>query len=136
MYILVVAGDKAHDLFSITLTPLELDTKQFAILFRLSHQGLLSQVELGKQMGIDRALMVQHIDYLEQRELVKRTPNLQDRRAHALKLTDKGQEILSQAIALARQVEAEILAPLSAEEQEQLNHLMNRVLASHFIDDG
>jgi DNA-binding MarR family transcriptional regulator len=93
-------------------------------------------VELGQQMGIDRAPMVQHIDYLEQRGLVKRTLNPRDRRAHQLMLTDKGREVLAQALALARRVEAEVLAPLSAEEQAQLNHLMNRLLASHFISDG
>lgn len=133
--LLVAAGDKTRDLFSHSLTPLDIDTKHFAILFRLANQGLLSQVELGKQMGIDRAPMVQHIDYLEQRGLVKRTPNPRDRRAHELILTDKGREVLAQALALARRVEAEVLAPLSAEEQAQLNHLMNRLLASHFISD-
>lgn len=133
--LLVAAGDKTRDLFSQDLTPLDIDTKHFAILFRLANQGLLSQVELGQQMGIDRAPMVQHIDYLEQRGLVKRTPNPRDRRAHQLMLTDKGREVLAQALALARRVEAEVLAPLSAEEQGQLNHLMNRLLASHFISD-
>lgn len=133
--LLVAAGDKARDLFSYSLTSLAIDTKHFAILFRLANQGLLSQVELGQQMGVDRAPMVKHIDYLEQRGLVQRTPNLQDRRAHALKLTDQGREVLSRALALARQVEAEVLAPLTAAEQGQLNHLMNRLLASHFIRD-
>lgn len=92
-------------------------------------------MELGQQLGIDRAPMVQHIDYLEQRGLVKRTPNPQDRRAYALMLVNKGQETLVQALELAHRVEAELLAPLSAEEQAQLNHLMNRLLASHFISD-
>jgi len=133
--LLVAAGDKARDLFDYSLTSLGLGTKHFAILLRLANQGLLSQVELGQQMGIDRAPMVKYIDHLEQRGLVKRTPNLQDRRAYALVLTDQGREVLSKALTLAHQVEAEVLAPLSAEELEQLNYLMNRLLASHFISD-
>ncbi len=134
-FLLVKAGDKSRDLFSYYLTSLDIRLNHFAILFRLANQGLLSQVELGQQLGIDRAPMVQHIDYLEQRGLVKRTPNPQDRRAYALMLVDKGQETLVQALELAHRVEAELLAPLSAEEQAQLNHLMNRLLASHFISD-
>lgn len=135
-YLLVQAGDKSRDLFSHYLTTLDIDLKNFGIMFALFGQGPLSQVELGQHMGIDRAPMVQHIDRLEQRGLVKRTPNPQDRRAHAIVLTGKGQEVLAQALDLARRVEAEILAPLSSEEQAQLNHLMNRLLASHFISDN
>ncbi len=86
-------------------------------------------------MGIDRAPMVQHIDHLEQHGLVKRTPSPRDRRAHEIVLTDKGREVLAQALELAHRVQVEILAPLSEGEQTQLNHLMNRLLASHFIDD-
>jgi len=134
--LLVAAGDKARDLFGYALTSLGIGTKHFAILFRLANQGLLSQVELGQQMGIDRAPMVKYIDHLEQRGLVERSPNLQDRRAYALVLTGQGQDVLLQALALAHQVEAEVLAPLSAEEHAQLNYLMKRLLASHFINNN
>lgn len=133
--LLVATGDKARDLFGYALTSLDIGTKHFAILFLLANQGLLSQVELGQQMGIDRAPMVKYIDHLEQRGLVERNPNLQDRRAYSLVLTSQGREILLQALALAHQVEAEVLAPLSAEEQAQLNYLMKRLLASHFTSD-
>ena len=133
--LLVAAGEKSSDLFSHSLTALDMGLNHFGILFALVSLGPLSQVELGQQMGIDRAPMVQHIDYLEQRGLVKRTPNPRDRRAHAIVLTDKGQEVLTQALDLAHRVEAEVLAPLSAQEQAQLNHLMNRLLAAHFISD-
>lgn len=134
-FLLGEAGEHSRDLFSHYLSTLDIKLNHFAILFRLFGQGPLSQVELGQQLEIDRAPMVQHIDYLEQRGLVKRTPNLQDRRAHAIVLTDKGGETLVKALELARRVEVELLAPLSAEEQAQLNHLMNRLLVSHFISD-
>lgn len=134
-FLLAEAGDHSRNLFSYYLSTLDLKLNHFAILFNLFGQGPLSQVELGQQLDIDRAPMVQHIDYLEQRRLVKRTPNPHDRRAHAIVLTDQGRETLLQALELARQVEVELLAPLSAEEQAQLNHLMNRLLASHFISD-
>lgn len=131
-FLLVEAGDKSRDLFSYYLTTLDIDLKYFSVLFTLAAQGSLSQVELGQHLGIDRAPMVQHIDRMEERELVKRTPNPQDRRVHAIVLTDKGREVLGQALDLARRVEVEVLAPLSAQEQAQLNHLMNRLLASDF----
>lgn len=135
-FLLAEAGEHSRELFAYYLSTLNIKPNHFAILFRLFGQGPLSQVELGQQLEIDRAPMVHHIDYLEQRGLVKRTPNLQDRRAYEILLTDEGEETLVKALELARRVEVELLASLSAQEQVQLNHLMNRLLASHFMSNA
>lgn len=133
--LLVKAADEIRRSFSDRLNILDIGPKHYGILFLLAYQEPLSQVELGHRMEIDRAPMVQLIDRLEQLGLVKRTPNPRDRRAHAILLTDKGREVLEQATELARTVEAEFFAPLSVEEREQLNVLLNRLMASYFITE-
>jgi DNA-binding MarR family transcriptional regulator len=124
---LVNAGNKSIDLFSQYLSEMDLDLVHFGILFILSEQGSLPQVELGQQMEISRAAMVHHLDYLEQRALVRRIPNDLDRRANNIVLTDAGLEALMQALHLAKQMETKILTPLSVEEQTQLQDLMSRL---------
>lgn len=130
--LLIVAADEVRRLFREYLAPLDIQSKHFVILFLLANQGAMSQVEIGQATGVARAPMVQLIDHLEQRGLAERTPNPSDRRAHAVQITEKGREVLAQANEVASRVEAEIHAHLSAEERQQLNYLLNRLLGSHF----
>ncbi|MBD3882695.1 MarR family transcriptional regulator [Phormidium tenue FACHB-886] len=126
--LLVEAADRTRHLFSDSLAPLKIQVKHFGILFLLAQQGSLSQVQLGKQLEVDRALIVRFVDYLEQLGVVQRTPNPTDRRSHIIVLTTKGNELLAQATDLARTCEEEFLAPLSEREQRQLHRLLARLL--------
>jgi DNA-binding MarR family transcriptional regulator len=122
------AADKTQSLFQRHLTELGIEIRHYGILFLIGQQGPLSQIELGQQLQIDRALMVQCIDHLESRQWVKRAPNPSDRRSHAITLTTEGQTILAQATAQAEAVEAEFLSPLSERERQQLHRLLTRLL--------
>lgn len=130
--LIVKIADRLRSVFSRYLATLTIDPKQYGILFWLAHEGPLSQVELGQQMGIDRAPMVQLIDHLEQREWVRRTPSPHDRRAHAVLLTDEGYKIFQQATELAHEAEMEVFAPLSVEERRELNILLHRLVSFRF----
>lgn len=125
--LLIEAADRLRYLFANSLKPLDIQPKHYGILFLLDEQGPLSQVEIGQQMGIDRAPMVQFIDSLEQLGLLERLPNPSDRRSYAITLTPKGQELLKQATELARTIETEFLSPLSIEERKQLHSLLARL---------
>ncbi|WP_158265974.1 MarR family winged helix-turn-helix transcriptional regulator [Chroococcidiopsis sp. CCALA 051] len=126
--LLIKAADRLRHSFTSHLSPLEIHPKHYGILFLLDEQGPLSQAEIAQQVEVDRALMVQFIDRLEQLELVERMPNPSDRRSYAVTLTHKGQEFLKQATELARTAESEFLAPLSPEERQQLHDLLTRLL--------
>ena len=129
--LLIKAADRTRDLFNKYLKRLNLHSKHFGILFWLSQQDAQSQVELGERMRIDRAPMVQLIDYLEQQGLVERTPHPSDRRAHAVKITNIGREVYQQALQIAAKVEAEIFSSLSQVERQQLNVLLNRMMQNN-----
>lgn len=126
--ILNKAADKARNQFVQRLTELGIGIKHFQILFWVVQEGPLSQSELAQHLEIDRTLMVQLIDHMEKLELVERAPNLHDRRSYAITLTLKGEELLTQATEIARTVEAELLAPLSLEERQQLQSLLLRLV--------
>ena len=61
------------------------------------------------------------IDDLESRGLVQRTRHPKDRRAHAVSLSPAAKETVAQARERVQAGEAELLAPLSPAESEQLH---------------
>lgn len=71
--------------------------------------------------------MVSTIDELESRGLVERRRHPTDRRAYALHITDDGNETLARGRELAREAQDELLAPLTADEREQLRELLLRL---------
>jgi DNA-binding MarR family transcriptional regulator len=129
--LLIKIADRTRDLFNESLKSLDLHSKHFGILFWLSQLDAQSQVDLGEKMNINRAPMVQLIDYLEKQGFVERTPHPSDRRAHAIKITKNGREIYQQALQIAANVEAEIFGSLSQIERQQLNTLLNKLIKNN-----
>ena len=64
------------------LAPLGIEVKHFGVLCTLHHHGAKAQGWLGEHLGIDRTTMVQLVDELEQRGLVERKRNPNDRRSY------------------------------------------------------
>ena len=73
--------------------------------------------------------MVAIIDALEAKGLIARRPDTEDRRRNVIELTSAGQDMLLEAIAASDAAEADLLAPLSPEENLQLRDLLARVIA-------
>jgi DNA-binding MarR family transcriptional regulator len=99
----------------------------WGVLNVLDAEGEITQQALGVSTAIDPSSMVATIDDLEKRGLVERRQHPTDRRAHALHITEAGQETLTKGRRLAREAQDRLLAPLSAEEREQLHGLLLRL---------
>lgn len=82
--------------------------------YRLSPNDLLSW------MMVTSGTMTNRIDQLERAGWVIRQPNPDDRRSVLIALTPQGQTLIEQALRLHVANERHLLAPLSAEQQEQL----------------
>jgi DNA-binding MarR family transcriptional regulator len=107
---------------SIGLTP-----RMWGALNVLDAEGEITQGALCKSVGMDPSSMVATIDELEAKGLVERRRHPTDRRAHALHVTAAGRETLQRGRLLARRAQDELLAPLNAEEREQLHSLLLRL---------
>ena len=105
----------------------ELTPGQFGVLVVIDTNPGLSQTQLGNALGIDRSTVVAVIDRLESRGLVARQAAPNDRRSHALHLTDDGKATLRRLTERVRAHEREIAKHLSAEEQARLVQLLSRV---------
>jgi DNA-binding MarR family transcriptional regulator len=122
--------------FRELLAPLGLEPRDFALLRGVAASEGVSQQAIGERMGVAASRMVAFVDGLEQRGLLERRQNPDDRRARALYLTPAGQELLGRAFAVAVEHEQRLCSELSAAEREQLLELLGRVGAQVGIPRG
>ena len=122
--------------FHSTLEPLHLEPREFALLRSIAPAEGASQQAIGERLQIPPSRMVAFVDALEQRGLLERRANPDDRRARALYLTDEGRELLAAAFTLAAGLEAELCAQLSSVEREQLLVTLGRVGTQLGVNPG
>lgn len=87
----------------------------------------LSQQELSSTVGLDKSITVQIVDELEKRGWAQRERSKVDRRRHALTILPEGKKFLDQLFDIMAQVEAEVLAQLSAEERPIFDAALDRM---------
>ena len=113
--------------FTSAMGEVDITPGQFGVLSVIAGNPGLSQTQLGNALGIDRSTVVAVIDRLEGRGLVMRAPAPNDRRSHALQLSDDGARLLKRLEEMVRAHERQISRELSPEDQAQLLRLLDRV---------
>ena len=119
--------DKMRESFEQRVSHLGLRSKHYSILLLL-RGGPQTQTEIGRRARVDRSTMVALIDDLERLGLVERARHAEDRRAHAVTLTNKGREVEREAALAVDATEAECFEPLQPDEREQLRALLSKLL--------
>jgi DNA-binding MarR family transcriptional regulator len=128
-YLLVQIGYEAARRFGERLAPLGIEPRHFGLLRLVAGVEGQSQQALAERLHLPKSRMVWLVDDLEQRELVERRRNPADRRAHALYLTEKGQEVLARSAEVATRHEEDLLRSLGPEERIELSSLLQRIAA-------
>ncbi|MFC4950650.1 MarR family winged helix-turn-helix transcriptional regulator [Pseudonocardia sp. GCM10023141] len=103
----------------------------YAVLAGLDEFGPISQAELGRRLGIDRSDMVTLLNDLERDGLAQRTPDENDRRRNAIRITDAGTAAMRAFDGRVEAAQDEFLAPLTVAERAQLVGLLHRLLEHH-----
>jgi DNA-binding MarR family transcriptional regulator len=118
--------DRAMEAFDSTgLTP-----QHHAVLVLLEEEPRETQAMIADALGYDRSHLVGLLDELEQRGLVERRRDPEDRRRHLVTLTAEGRHALTNLRSIVKRFEKEFFAPLDPEQHEALHTLLLR-LASH-----
>lgn len=110
-----------------------LDTVSFDLMAALRRQGdpyTLSPKALQLEMMISSGSTTYRIDRLEQRGLVVRGPDPDDRRGVQVRLTPAGLKLIDESVTSHVQLEAGYLEVLSKEQQHQLEGLLTRLSES------
>jgi DNA-binding MarR family transcriptional regulator len=113
--------------FSESMGALDITPGQFGMLAVINSNPGLSQTQLGNALGIDRSTVVAMIDRLEARDLVIRATAPNDRRSHALRLSDQGLALFKKLQDLVRAHERHISRALAPDDQRLLIRLLERV---------
>ena len=112
------------------LRPTGLTDAQFNILLMLNGQtenGRLNQTELGKMLLVNRSNVTGLIDRMEKNGLVKRFPDLVDRRVNLIQITGKGDDVLKNAQKLYYKRIEELTSVLSEDEDNNLRKILDKI---------
>jgi DNA-binding MarR family transcriptional regulator len=122
--------------FAKSLGPLGLSPPHAGILRALHESSGMSQQQLATLLNLHASRLVALVDDLEARGLAERTISPDDRRSHALQLTEDGRTRLAEIMRLASKHEDELCAALDGKEREQLAQLLGRIAEQQGLTPG
>jgi DNA-binding MarR family transcriptional regulator len=135
-YLLSQVGTHSSRLWGERLRPLGVDARQVLLLRHVASEQGRSQQALGRALHVPASRIVALVDELEERGLVERRRDQNDRRVHALFLTRRGKGVLNKVREISREHETQLCAGLGADERDQLIDLLGKVAAQQGLPAG
>lgn len=105
----------------------QIDFASLPLLKTLHHCGPMRLTTLAQALDLDASTVSRHARSLEDRGLLERTDDPDDKRASRVAVSTYGTECLQQGAARRRALIAEALADWSAEDREVLRVLLHRL---------
>ena len=126
-FIVSRTGAKMKNYLLQKFRPLDITTEQWGLLARLSVQSGISQKELSEKSCKDQPNITRILDKLEEKGLIRREANPDDRRGFLVFLTESGSSLREKAVSIVRATLSETLKGFSEEETVLLKTLLNRI---------
>jgi DNA-binding MarR family transcriptional regulator len=130
-YLFKHAQVRLSELTAEALAPFDVDARELGVLILVDAHEPSSQQLVAERLGVDRTTMVAVLDTLEQRGLVTRRPDTEDRRRNAVELTPAGKETVRRASKASDEAERKLLAPLAADAAERLRDALHTIVVEH-----
>jgi MarR family transcriptional regulator, 2-MHQ and catechol-resistance regulon repressor len=111
-----------EDLQKLHLTP-----PQFYVLATIGYSGGLPFGEIGAKMMVTVSNLTGIVDRLEQKGLVARKRDVNDRRVVHVVLTDRGTKIYKSTIPIFEKSVSQIFASLDRQRQKKLSALLRQL---------
>ena len=118
VHLLHRAAQCADEVFRSEIS--DLTPRQLAILMAVAKSEGVNQTKLVETTGVDRSTLAAIVKSLVSKGLLQRKRTLEDARANAVKLTDKGRRVLSAAAPAARRVDERVIGALPVKQREPL----------------
>lgn len=110
-----------------------LQSGEFDVLATLRRSGspyALTPTALYEATMVTSGAMTNRLDRLEKAGLIRRAPHPSDRRGVVVQLTEKGRDLIDEALAAHLANEHQILSGLTRTEREALANLLRKLIAS------
>jgi len=107
------------------------DAHHYSVLAILGEGARETQATIAEALDVDPSRLVALLDSLEERGLVDRQRDPQDRRRHVVTITPAGRKQLQRLRTIAREVEDEFLAPFSDAERKAFHEQLLRLACEH-----
>ena len=123
-------GETAHALrkaFDRMAVGLGVTRAQWKVLFRLTRQPGLRQIELAEMLEIEPITLSRIVDRLEESNLVERRPDPSDRRAWRLHVTVQAQPLIAKLRAVADDLAADAFEGIDPNDIDIARRVLSRV---------
>lgn len=100
----------------------------YSILSALAQTGPIDQTTLARQIAVDKTNMVDVLERMRKRGLIRRRTSSKDRRVRLTALTDEGRQVLDGIDERAERAHRRTIEDLTADEQRTLMALMTKII--------
>ena len=128
LHLLHRAGQCAEVLFTNETAKAALTPRQYAVLVCVGQNPDISQTGLVEQTGVDRSTLADVVRRLVKKGLLQRKRTKQDARMYAVRLTAKGQNILSGVKPQATKVDQRILSVLRSDQRSSFIDALGEIV--------
>lgn len=110
--------------------PLALTLNEWRVMAALGPQGGLTATQLADATGLDKMTVSRALAGLARRKRLQRHDDPTDQRRSRLYLTQAGRRLHDQVQALSRRRESTLFTDLTPAEQERLDRLLDKLIAT------
>jgi DNA-binding MarR family transcriptional regulator len=135
-FLLTQLGTHAARRFGERVAAVDLTPPQAGLLRAVAREPGRSQQVLADRLGTPATRLVALVDALEQRGVLERRRNPDDRRLYAVHLTEAGEDLVRDLGRLAAEHEDALLATLDVDERRTLADLLGRIAAAEGLVPG
>ncbi len=121
------AHQRATQIFLETFEEAGLTPTQWAALAMLAEEGAASQNALGRMTAMDPATIQGVIRRLEERGLITREPDPDDKRRTKLRLSQEGATLVGRLLATGTRVTDRTLEPLGPEDRRKFLEMLAKL---------
>ncbi|HAY51183.1 MAG: hypothetical protein CL438_05900 [Acidimicrobiaceae bacterium] len=106
---------------------LDLNLSEASVLAYVAEHGALSQTQIAKSLGLGRAATGALIDVLEDRDLVQRETDPDDRRVWLVEITIAGKELVEEVYIRDQILRKQLRTGITRQERQQLAAVLVRL---------